>query len=88
VVNATSGIIANATIATMRVGDFQYAVTVTVLNFLVVIIYLVECVRTRGWKGMPVFDYNDIASVIVVVSWGGPEVGDAVAAAHKVNGTL
>jgi hypothetical protein len=50
VVNATSGIIANATIATMRVGDFQYAVTATVLNFLVVIVYLVECVRTRRWK--------------------------------------
>jgi hypothetical protein len=88
VVNATSGIIANATIATMWVADFQYGVTVTVLNFLVVIVYLVECVRTRGWKGMLVFDYNDIASVIVVVSRGGPEVGDAVAAAHKVNGTL
>ncbi|KAJ7928259.1 hypothetical protein B0H13DRAFT_1860694 [Mycena leptocephala] len=88
VVNATSGIIANATIATMRVGNFQHAVTVTVLNFLVVIVYLVECVRTRGWKGMPMLDYNDIASVIVVVSRSGPEVGDAVAAAHKVNGTL
>ena len=67
VVNATSGVIANATIATMWVGDFQYAVAVTVLNFFGVIVYLVECVRTRGWKGMPVFDYNDIASVIVVV---------------------
>ncbi|KAJ7928240.1 hypothetical protein B0H13DRAFT_1860678 [Mycena leptocephala] len=90
IAGTTSGVIANATIATMRLGDFQYAVTVTVLNFLAVIVYLVECVCTRGWKGMPVFDHNDIAStgVIVVVSWGGPEVGDAVAAAHKVNGTL
>ncbi|KAJ7912279.1 hypothetical protein B0H13DRAFT_1874956 [Mycena leptocephala] len=88
VVNATSSVIANATIATMRLGDFQYAVAVTVLNFLVMIVHLVECVCSRRWKGMPVFDYNDIASVIVPVSRGGPEVGDAVAAAHKVNGTL
>lgn len=37
---------------------------------------------------MPLFDYTDIASVIVAVSRGGQRLGAAIASAHKEKWTL
>ncbi|KAJ7212270.1 hypothetical protein GGX14DRAFT_622866 [Mycena pura] len=69
----------------MRIGSFQY---VGAVNVLILGIYLAELLRTRGWRDMPVFDYNDIFSVVVAASRGGRELGDAVVEAHTFVGTL
>ncbi|KAJ7113213.1 hypothetical protein C8R44DRAFT_882218 [Mycena epipterygia] len=85
--NATTSAATSVTVPAMRLGKFQYVVAITTLNFLIVVVFLGECLRTRGWKGMPLFDYNDIASVVVAASKGGRELGDAVVVAHKADGT-
>lgn len=48
VVNATVDALTDVTIATMRMGKFQYVVGIAALNFLIVAVYFVECGRTRG----------------------------------------
>ncbi|KAF8162244.1 hypothetical protein K438DRAFT_1775950 [Mycena galopus ATCC 62051] len=87
VVNATVDALTDVTIATMRIGKFQYVVGIAALNFLIVAVYFGECGRTRGCRGLPPFDYTDIASVMVAVSRGGGELGKCVTRAHKVAGS-
>jgi hypothetical protein len=88
VVNATVDALTDVTIATMRMGKFQYVVGIAALNFLIVAVYFGECGRTRGWRGLSLFDYTDIASVMVAVSRGGGELGNCVTRAHKVVGSV
>ncbi|KAJ7198998.1 hypothetical protein GGX14DRAFT_401629 [Mycena pura] len=78
----------DVTVAAMRVGTFPYVVIIATLNFLIVAIYLVEFARTRAWRGLPLFDYTDIASVVVAVSRGGQELGASVASAHQNKGIV
>jgi hypothetical protein len=81
--NSTIGSATTVTMAAMRVGKLPYLIGVSVLNFLVVAVYLFECFRTRHWRGMPLFDHNDIASVVVAASKGGTALGDAVLGVHR-----
>ncbi|KAJ7816978.1 hypothetical protein B0H14DRAFT_2602353 [Mycena olivaceomarginata] len=81
--NSTIGSATTVTMAAMRMGKLQYLIGVSVLNFLIVAVYLFECFRTRHWRGMPLFDHNDIASVVVAASKGGTALGDAVLGVHR-----
>ncbi|KAJ7161778.1 hypothetical protein C8R43DRAFT_1233401 [Mycena crocata] len=80
---ATTTTVPTVTIATMHVGKFLYVAIVAAVNFLIVAAYFVELLRTRAWRGMPVFDYNDVASMAVAASMGGTQLGAAVAFAHE-----
>ncbi|KAF7347045.1 hypothetical protein MVEN_01458300 [Mycena venus] len=85
---ATTPAATTVTVAAMRLGTFEYVAIIATLNFLIVATYCVEFVRTRAWRGLPLFDYNDIASVVVAVSRGGDQLGAAIASAHKEKGTI
>lgn len=49
----------------MRVGEDGYVYAVFVLNVVVILAVLVECLRTRGWRGLVLFDYMDVAWLAV-----------------------
>lgn len=44
----------------MRVGEDAYVYTLFVFNILVIMVMLFECLRTRGWKDLVLFDYMDV----------------------------
>ncbi|KAI9703567.1 MAG: hypothetical protein M1836_007337 [Candelina mexicana] len=85
-------IIANDTISTpttallqsVRLGEPAYIYIIGAINFAILILYLFELARTRGWKGLQRFDYMDIKSVIVGTSMGGTSVANATRQAHDL----
>lgn len=87
-VEAATNVTTIVTVAAMRLGTFQYIATIATLNFLIVALYCIEFTRTRGWEKMPLFDYTDMASVIVAASRGGSQLGDAIASLHEPLGTV
>ncbi|KAH0566072.1 hypothetical protein GP486_000537 [Trichoglossum hirsutum] len=60
------------------VGQKAYAITVVVINALVVLAFIVEAVRTWCWRDLPKFNFKDIKSVAIASSLGGYDVGNAV----------
>ncbi|KAK7036333.1 hypothetical protein R3P38DRAFT_3184115 [Favolaschia claudopus] len=71
------------TVAAMRLGTLQYIILAASLNFLIVLVYVEELIRTRAWHGLQAFDYTDIVNVIVAVSRGGENIALAVTAEQK-----
>lgn len=49
----------------MRVGEDAYVYAVFVLNVVVILAVLVECLRTKGWRSLVLFDYMDVAWLAV-----------------------
>ncbi|KAJ6476860.1 hypothetical protein C8R45DRAFT_1157938 [Mycena sanguinolenta] len=88
VIGATTTTSTTISMAAMRLGTFEYVVLIATLNFLIVALYCEELVRTKVWQGLPLFDYNDIASVVVAVSRGGEELGLAVASVYAEDGKV
>ncbi|KAI9717775.1 MAG: hypothetical protein M1812_004504 [Candelaria pacifica] len=84
--------IANDTIASpttiitqaVRIGAPAYIYIIAAINFAILLLYLIELARTRGWKGLQRFDYTDIKSVIVGTSMGGSSVANATRQAHDL----
>lgn len=68
------------------IGTAPYIYTVAGLNALVVLLVIAEAVRTRGWKGMPKFNYMSVKSTIVSSSMGGNAVGRKAEDIHKSAG--
>ncbi|KAG6365635.1 hypothetical protein INS49_007246 [Diaporthe citri] len=66
----------------MRVGEDAYVYAVFVLNVVVILAVLVECLRTRGWRGLVLFDYMDVEWLAVGGFRGG------VIAANGVDGEV
>ncbi|KAJ7636332.1 hypothetical protein FB45DRAFT_828647 [Roridomyces roridus] len=65
----------------MRIGERRYIAAIGALNALVLCIFLVELWRTRGWLALPVFDYNDLPTVVMAASRGrdgGEKMGDGL----------
>jgi len=55
----------NATITALAIGEEKYIYAITALNFLLVLVFIAEAIRTRGWEQLRKFDYNNISSLIV-----------------------
>ncbi len=66
----------NATVHAVRIGEGNYIYGIAALNFAVVALFMVEAVRTGGWKRLTSFNYNDLTSVILATSIGGSGIGD------------
>lgn len=60
----------NATITALAIGEEKYIYAITALNFLLVLVFIAEAIRTRGWKHLRKFDYNNISSLIVASANG------------------
>ncbi|KAK2030811.1 hypothetical protein LX32DRAFT_311069 [Colletotrichum zoysiae] len=62
---------ANVTIGVFVIGELAYVVAIAVLNALVLLAVVAETIRTRGWKGLPPFDFSDPEWLITASFRGG-----------------
>jgi hypothetical protein len=70
-----------ATVDSIAIGEARYIYAMTVLNFILVALFLAEALRTRGWAQLSKFDYNNLHSVVIASSDGGRGVAQRVATA-------
>ena len=49
----------------MRIGQDSYIYAILAVNLMILILFIFEGVRTRGWKQVAVLDYSDPAVLIV-----------------------
>jgi hypothetical protein len=49
----------------MRIGQDSYIYAILAVNLMILILFIFEGVRTRGWKQVAVLDYSDPAALIV-----------------------
>lgn len=89
IVNAqdTTSTVAHGLMEATQFGHPLYRSSVLVLNFLVILIVLVEITRTRCWKYLTRFNILDIKSAIVAASAGESGIVKAVWARHRSKGT-
>lgn len=66
---------ANTTVNAVQIGQADYIYSVALLNFAILVIFLAEALRTRGWRRLRKFNYNDLTSVIIASSIGGDGIG-------------
>ena len=50
---------------------------------MILVIAIEEAIRTRNWKGLPLFDYLNLTSMVVASSAGGTGVAEACTQKHK-----
>lgn len=63
----------------MALGSLPDSLLALIWNGTVVLIMLIEAIRTRGWRNLHGWDYSDLRSVIVSTSRGGQKIADRVA---------
>ncbi len=66
------------TIQSMQIGEFGYIVAEVALDLLVMLIVIIEMIRTRGWKGLGVWDYMDVRNLVISSSRGGTDVSSYI----------
>ncbi|KAL8792318.1 MAG: hypothetical protein Q9195_005109 [Heterodermia aff. obscurata] len=69
---------ANVTVSlsAVRIGKSVYIYIVAGMNFAILLLCVVESIRTRNWTGLSPFDYANIKDVIVSTSKGGPFIAE------------
>lgn len=67
----------------LSIGTGPYIYTVAGMNAFVGLLVIFEAFRTRGWKGMPRFNYMSVKSTVVSSSMGGNAVGRKAGEVHK-----
>lgn len=77
--NITQSANATVTVSAIRFGQSVYIWATLGLNIFVILLVLVEGLRTRVWCGLPDFDFMDLRSIAVASSRGGDAIADAVA---------
>lgn len=70
----------------LSIGTGPYIYTVAGINAFILLLVIFEAVKTRGWKGMPRFNYMSVKSTIVSSSIGGNTVGKKAEGVHKSAG--
>lgn len=60
-------------------GTASQALGVVLWNLILIILFVEEAIRTRGWRGMHGWDYGDLRSVVVSASRGGRSIADHMA---------
>ncbi|KUJ22646.1 uncharacterized protein LY89DRAFT_636845 [Mollisia scopiformis] len=68
------------------IGTAPYIYTVAGINAAVLLLVIFEGVRTRGWRGMPRFNYMSVKSTVVSSSMGGNAVARKAEGIHKSSG--
>jgi hypothetical protein len=76
-----------ATVGAVKLGTAAYVYAVAVLNFIIVALFIEEAITHHGWKGLAKFNYNDMKSVVVASSMGGPAIANRVVEKNKQRGT-
>ncbi|KAL2687844.1 hypothetical protein Neosp_005413 [[Neocosmospora] mangrovei] len=64
-------------VTAVAIGEKRFAIAAFALNMVVAFIFLLEALRTRGWKDLPEFDPSDIRHVMIAASEGGGSLARA-----------
>lgn len=73
---------ASASVNSIRIGESVYVYIITAINFLVILLYILEVSRTKGWRGLERFDYMDLKDVILATSTGGTTLANTARQAN------
>jgi hypothetical protein len=65
----------------LRLGQGMYIYAIAVANTFVVLLVVVEAIRTKGWRNLLAFDYMDPGYLIIGSSKGGKGIAKAANAA-------
>lgn len=74
--NLTQSTSATLRVTAMAVGEIKYSIAVFAVNIVVILLFLIEIIRTRGWKDLPDFDVADVRHLVIAASEGGMELGN------------
>ena len=85
--NVTRPVQIHLVVDALTIGTPTYVYIVAGLNAAVVIAVVFEAVRTKGWKGMPRWNYMSVKSTVVSSSMGGMEIGRTVENLHRAANT-
>lgn len=66
--NVVSG---DVTMSALVIGQRRYIIAVSVINFVVLLIFLFEAIRTRRWHLLPALDFSDPKCLIAASFRGG-----------------
>ena len=64
--------------AAVVIGTRRGIISIFIGNAILVLICLIECIRTRFWSRTPAWDYRDLTDVVVGASRGGPAIATAL----------
>ncbi|RBR23989.1 uncharacterized protein FIESC28_03299 [Fusarium coffeatum] len=56
------------------IGEKKFAIAAFALNMVVVALFILEAIRTRGWRDITEFDPSDIRHVMIAASEGGTDL--------------
>ena len=60
----------------VRIGESGYIYAVAAVNFAIVLLSLLELIRTRIWKGLSRFDFTNVTSLVVGAARGGRVIAE------------
>jgi hypothetical protein len=69
-------------VSALRLGSRVYIVATAVITGVIVLLVIAETVRTKGWRGLPAFDYLDNRMLVLGASAGGGEIAEYAAERH------
>jgi len=78
----TQKVLATIGVPALIFGDFKFIIIITVINMLVVGVYVIELLRTKAWAGIPDFDLMQISDIIVGSYRGGVVYGGSGLSIH------
>ncbi|KAF7547914.1 hypothetical protein G7046_g8861 [Stylonectria norvegica] len=62
-------------LSAIAIGERKYCIAAFALNLAVMLIFALEALRTRWWKGLPDFNMTDFRHVVIAASEGGSQLG-------------
>lgn len=81
----TKTVDATVTHAAVRLGQPIYVYAVFMVNLVILFVVMLEAIRTRSWRYLTPFDYNDLSMLAAASSRGGHHLANALTAiARKV----
>jgi hypothetical protein len=83
IANDTFSAPTSISISAIRFGELKYVYIIAGIHFTIILLCLVELIRTRVWRGLSRFDYTDIKPVIVGASIGGTAIAERTRKLHK-----
>ncbi|GFF90858.1 hypothetical protein IFM60648_09212 [Aspergillus lentulus] len=66
-------------VSALRLGSRVYIVATAAITGVIVLLVIAEMVRTKGWRGLPAFDYLDNRMLVLGASAGGGEIAEYAA---------
>lgn len=66
---------ANIFISALAMGEKKYCIAAFALNTVIILLFLLEAIRTRWWKDLPELDVSDLRHLVIAASEGGSRLG-------------